>query len=156
MMGILGEVKSKQKHFAVGGREVLCIDADFPCGKSPAAMHILNLVEALCDYAEREPLKGAADALMRAVEVGQGHRFRRWVYRVALSEAPAGRKQRVTVTVLFSSFDVHLGERSDRLRRLEMLWDAQGVLQTVKKHKKWERSAKKQKRKDDIRQGAAL
>lgn len=143
MMGILGEIKSKQKHFSVGGREVLCVDADFPCGESPAAKHFMNLVLALCDHAEREQFPAAADALMRAVEMGQGHRFAKRLYRIALSEAHVRGRRRVALEVSLSYF--HAGEQIDQFHRLETLWDAQGVLQVDEKRRKLGRSVKNRK-----------
>ncbi|MBQ8716688.1 MAG: hypothetical protein IJY43_02430 [Clostridia bacterium] len=142
MMGILGEIRTKQKHFTVGGREILCIDAAFPCGNSPAAAHILQLVQALCAYAERELLTGATDALMRAVGAGQGHRFTKWRYRIALSEAPAGRGHRVTVAVCFSFFDTQAGQCAERFYQLDTFWDAQGVIQMAKRREKRKKSRK--------------
>lgn len=133
-MGILGKIESKQKRFSVGGREVFCVDADFPGGKSPAAKHFMNLVLALCDYAEREQFPAAADALMRAVEMGQGHRFAKRLYRITLSEARAGIRQHVTLEVSLSCFNA--GEQIDQFHRLETLWDAQGILQVGEKREK--------------------
>lgn len=148
-MGILGMIESKQKRFSVGGREVLCIDADLPTGASHAATHILNLVENLCAYAEREQLKGATDALMDAVQAGQGYRFAKRLYRIALSEAPVGKRHRVTLTASLSYFDVQFGERIDQFHRLETLWDAGGALQMDEKRRKWRRSVKNREGNDD-------
>lgn len=145
-MGILGEIKSKQKHFSVGGREVLCIDADFPAGNSPAATHMLHLVEGLCAYAERELLKDAADALMAAVGMGRGHRFTKRFYRIAVHEAREGKRHRVSLTACFFFLDVYSCERIERFRQLETLWDAEGVLQV---EKKWGKAEKNRKKKSD-------
>lgn len=154
-MGILGAIESKKKLFCVGGREVLCIDADFPVGKSPAAKHFLNLVQALCAYAERKHLKGATDALMAAVGTGQAHHFARRLYRITLSEAPVGKRCSVTLTASFSFFDTRSGERIARLRQLETFWDAEGLLQADKTRKRRRGSAKIGREKPkDRRKGA--
>ena len=145
MMGVLGEIKSKQKRFCVGGREVLCIDADFPIGESPAAKHFLHLVKALCYHAEREQLPAADDALIEAVGTGQGHRFAKWHYCISLSEASVGRRCRVTLATSLFFFDTRTGERIESSRFLETLWDAEGVLQVEKKRGKKRRPWKNRK-----------
>ena len=135
-MGILGQIKTNQKRFCVGGREVLCVEADIPCGACPAAKHFLNLVQALCAYAEREQLPVAAEALTGAVGMGQGHRFAKRLYRISLSEAPCGRRCRITLTASLSFVDARSGERIEVSRFLETLWDAEGVLQVEEKRGK--------------------
>lgn len=129
-MQILGKVEAKEKRFSVGGREVLRIDFELPTGETPAARHFFSVVQALCVYAEREQLPIAADALRDAVRAGQGHRFARRQYRVALSEIAAGKHCRVTVSVTLSLHDARSGTQVLHFRTLETLWDAPGTLQS--------------------------
>lgn len=134
-MQILGRTEAKQKRFCVGGREVLRIDLEQPAGDTPAARHILGIVQALCANIEREQLPLAAEALKNAVEAGQGHRFARRYCRIALDERASGKRCRVTVSVTLSCQQAQ-GDQVLYLRTLETLWDAQGVLQAdVKKER---------------------
>ena len=141
-MGILGVIGSKQKRFCVGGREVLCIDADLPSGQAPAALHFLSVVERLCQYVEREQLPAAAEALAAAVGEGQGHRFKKWNYRIALGETSVGKRRCLTLSTTLTFFNTRTGERIERSHSLETLWDAQGLLQLSTKKRKREKGQK--------------
>ena len=133
VMQILGRIEAKQKRFFVGGREVLRIDFELPTGQTPAAKHFFDVVRSLCACAEREQLPLATEALQDAVHAGQGHRFARRQYRVALTEKSAGKRRRVTVSVTLSFHDARRGEQVVYFRVLETLWDAEGVLQADKR-----------------------
>ena len=137
-MGILGQIKPQKRRFCVGGREVLCIDAELPTGQSPAAAHILNLIQRLSAYAEQTLLPLAAAALTDAVGMGQGHRFSKHVYRISVQEAPERKRRRVTLNVRFFFFDARSGERIEQCRVLETLWDASGTLQLTNKQERRE------------------
>ena len=132
-MQILGRIEAKQKRFFVGGREVFRMDFELPTGQAPAAKHFLDVVRSLCAHAERELLPLATKSLEEAVYAGQGHRFARRQYRVALAEKPVGKRRRVTVSVTLALHDARGGEQVVYFRVLETLWDAEGVLQADKR-----------------------
>lgn len=132
-MQILGRIEAKQKRFFVGGREVFRMDFELPMGQTPAAKHFTDVVRSLCACAEREQLPLATGELEDAVRAGQGHRFARRQYRVALTEKPVGKRRRVTVSVTLSVCDARRGEQVVYFRVLETLWDAEGVLQADKR-----------------------
>ena len=141
-MQILGKIEALQRQFFFGGREVLRVNADLPTGNTPAAAHFLCLVQALCDYADRELFPAAADELRQAAEVGLGHRFAKRQYRIALSEASVGRRRQITLCVGLSLLDASAGENVAQLHRLETVWDEDGVLQFDARRKEGQRAKK--------------
>ncbi len=116
--------KQAQKIYRMGGMEILLLSYPEIEGETPLALHFGALIEALCAYAEGEPLKMASDALSRAIEEHRLFGFSRHSLRIDLDTV--SEKAGIVCTLRISFRE---GERSIFTRQLRTLWEKNGQMQ---------------------------
>ena len=126
-MASVGIFQENEQHVQVlrhGGREVLRLEARFPCGESPAERHVRALCEALCDFAERELFARAAAELERCAGEGRGYAFVAYTLRISFKITPVKRRFLLELAATYAR-----GREVIFHRALPMLWSADGEIQ---------------------------
>lgn len=121
------EGKKRRVLRSKGGNEVLRLSYPLVAGDTPAALHVAALIEALVDYAAREALKIAAEALVAAVKSGRLFDFTCHTYDVSLDLKHHEGYVKITLGVEFGD-----GKASIFSGKAVQYWDGDEQLQLPK------------------------
>ena len=116
--------KQAQKIYRTGGMEILLVSYPEIEGETSLARHCKTLIEALCTYAEGEPLKMASNALSRAIEEHRLFGFSRHNFRIDLDTVSEKAGIVCTLRISFAEGSLPIFKR-----QLLLFWDKKAQLQ---------------------------